>query len=605
MIAADMNVRDLVERYPATREVLDRYGLRGCGGRLGPFETVRFFARAHAVDEPSLLRELEAAATAATPGKPAPVAAPSLADRIFRRFFLAGIAVVLTAGATWGALLLLRIGGAARFGVASIAEINAHGHAQIFGWVGLFIMGFAYQAFPRWRHAALPWPGLANASFYLMLGSVLVRAVAEPLGFLGAGLVAGAAQIAAAGIFAAIVARILAPEGPRAWRRLEPEALFILSAAAWFVLASAYDVALFVLTTTAADGPTLVSRVATFQWPLRDMQIHGLALLMILGASQRMLPAIFGFGAPPAPRRARAALVVLNAAIVLEIAAFLAMRLAGAHVAGGIGLEAAWLALLGGSIAIVLPFRLHAAPGEASRASKLVRAAYAWLFVSLAMLALAPVYASAVGLPFSHAWYGATRHAITVGFISQMIVAVAAKVVPTLCGTDPARLDGLAGPFALLNLGCFLRCSLQVATDVTPGAFAYIGASGALEVTALALWGLPLAKLILDSRREFDAAPEEIRTVGPQQKVGPLVEARPETLAVFEAFGFRELANPLLRRTIGRATSIRQACRAKGVDEAKLLAALGEALAGRAHTCSCCGTCSSPEPPPRPLPVVR
>ena len=40
-------------------------------------------------------------------------------------------------------------------------EVNAHGHAQIFGWVALFIMGFAYQAFPRFRHTRLWRPALA------------------------------------------------------------------------------------------------------------------------------------------------------------------------------------------------------------------------------------------------------------------------------------------------------------------------------------------------------------------------------------------------------------------------------------------------------------
>lgn len=35
---------DVVSRYPATRAVFDRYGLQGCGGRLGPAEQVGWFA---------------------------------------------------------------------------------------------------------------------------------------------------------------------------------------------------------------------------------------------------------------------------------------------------------------------------------------------------------------------------------------------------------------------------------------------------------------------------------------------------------------------------------------------------------------------------------
>ena len=57
------------------------------------------------------------------------------------------------------------------------------------------------------------------------------------------------------------------------------------------------------------------------------------------------------------------------------------------------------------------------------------------------MLLMLPVYQTATGIKFSHAYYGAIRHAITVGFISLMIMGMAAKVVPTLNGLDPRKLD--------------------------------------------------------------------------------------------------------------------------------------------------------------------
>src|SRR5215207_6059492 len=89
-------------------------------------------------------------------------------DAIYRPFFLAGIAVVLTLGAVWGAYLLVRIAAAGRFTAVGLHEVNAHGHAQIYGWVGLFVMGFAYQAFPRFKQTGLRHPGLAWLSFGLM-----------------------------------------------------------------------------------------------------------------------------------------------------------------------------------------------------------------------------------------------------------------------------------------------------------------------------------------------------------------------------------------------------------------------------------------------------
>ena len=47
----------LLRSYPWVRPVLDRYGLRGCGGPDGPVESIAFFARAHDVDLEQLLRE--------------------------------------------------------------------------------------------------------------------------------------------------------------------------------------------------------------------------------------------------------------------------------------------------------------------------------------------------------------------------------------------------------------------------------------------------------------------------------------------------------------------------------------------------------------------
>src|SRR5215216_6625434 len=140
-IRVDGGVRipELLRDAPHVRPVLDRYGLRGCGGERGP------------------------------------------ADAVYRPFFRAGILVVLTLGAAWGAYLLVRIALAGSFRAAGLHEVNAHGHAQIFGWVGLFVMGFAYQAFPRFKHTSLAWPHLAWASLGLMLVGLVGRSVGQPL----------------------------------------------------------------------------------------------------------------------------------------------------------------------------------------------------------------------------------------------------------------------------------------------------------------------------------------------------------------------------------------------------------------------------------------
>jgi hypothetical protein len=122
----------LLRTAPQVRPVLDRYGLRGCGGRLGPHETLAFFAQAHDVPLDRLLAEIGAETARPAIDHIEPPTAAS-ADSIYRRFFKAGIGVVLTLGAAWGAYLLIRIAWTGTFTSAGLHEVNAHGHAQIFG----------------------------------------------------------------------------------------------------------------------------------------------------------------------------------------------------------------------------------------------------------------------------------------------------------------------------------------------------------------------------------------------------------------------------------------------------------------------------------------
>ncbi|HMX63077.1 MAG TPA: hypothetical protein PKD58_08410, partial [Candidatus Sumerlaeota bacterium] len=63
------------------------------------------------------------------------------ASGVERPYFASAIGVVLTVGALWGVIILLRMALNGSFTSVDVQEVNAHGHAQIFGWVGLFVMG--------------------------------------------------------------------------------------------------------------------------------------------------------------------------------------------------------------------------------------------------------------------------------------------------------------------------------------------------------------------------------------------------------------------------------------------------------------------------------
>ncbi len=601
-------IPDLLREHPRVRPVLDRYGLRGCGGPLGPAESIEYFARAHGVDAQGLVAELRAALREQPQHQGEPEGRPeqhrageltepglsrmdALADAIYRRFFKAGIVVVLTAGAVWGAILLLRIGFERSFTALSVHEINAHGHAQIFGWVGLFVMGFAYQAFPRMKHVNLWRPDLANVTFYLMVFGVFARALGEPLFhmsmFRWLAVAANAAEIVAIGLFVTIILRTLLGSG----KSLERHDGYILASLGFFFVQAVYDLGLLYYTT--APGITterLLYLVATYQAPLRDMQIHGFALLMILGVGLRMFPALFGFKAPGRDL-IRAGLPLLVLAVLGEATMFVLMRRYDASWATG-GLFASMVLVAAVSIGLTLRWGWLARPAEVDRSIKFVRAGVGWLHLSMLMLVLAPVYmyvilpaagslspsgARAVEIGFSHAYGGAVRHAITVGFISLLILGMAAKVVPTLNGVDIRRLRPLWLPFALVNAGCFMRVTFQIGTDFAEWAYPVAGVSGLLEVTGIAIWGVHLWRIMAGWRpaEEGEARPARITA---DDKVGQIVQWYPETLAVLIAKGFTPLENPILRRTMARAVSLRTAARQRDLDEEALVAELNSAV---------------------------
>lgn len=596
-----VKIPDLLRAAPHVRPVLDRYGLRGCGGQWGPAESLGFFARAHDVDVNRLLAEIReclACGPDAGTEKEGPGGHPLFADTIYGPFFKAGIAVVLTLGAVWGAYLLLRIGLTGRFAAAGLHEVNAHGHAQIFGWVGLFVMGCAYQAFPRFKHASLALPHLAGASLGLMLTGIVGRSVGEPLADVlpAAGSVAVVSawlEVAAIGLFFWVILATWRAAG----KGLAFYDYYILSALGWFVVQAVAEAVYLAATLAAASREELLALVATWQGAIRETQIHGFALLMILGVSQRVLHHFYGFPAP-SRRLSLAALVCLDLAVMGESAGLVLMR-ADDRAWAGLWYASALL-LTGAVIALLWNWRVFGRVAEADRSLKFLRAASAWLLISLGMVILLPVYqfgllprlaasSEAASLGFSHAYYGAIRHAITVGFISLMIVGVAARVVPTLNGLDVHRLTPLWGAFLLLNTGCALRVVAQTLTDFTPHAFPVAGISGLLEVTGLALWGVHLWGVMAGRVQFHGAAAVPYVSGSPIEAghvVGEVLDHHPELLETFLALGFRPLANPLLRETVARRVSIDQACRYLGLKPEEVVEALNNACPAAPKTYS-------------------
>jgi hybrid cluster-associated redox disulfide protein len=57
-ITADMTITDVVSKYPETVEVFKRYGMHCFGWMAARYENIEQGARAHGIDVPALIKDL-------------------------------------------------------------------------------------------------------------------------------------------------------------------------------------------------------------------------------------------------------------------------------------------------------------------------------------------------------------------------------------------------------------------------------------------------------------------------------------------------------------------------------------------------------------------
>jgi len=580
-IIAEMSLPEVISRFPATRAVFDRYGLKGCGGPQGPSESISWFGRLHAVPLDQLLRELNQT----TANQTSIVVTPerSIGDAIYRPFFIAGLAIVLTLGCVWGAINLLTIGLKQNFSSVSYSWTLAHGHAMAFGFVGLFIMGFAYQAFPRFKHTSLWRPRLAITSLPLMIAGIALQTVAHlsvpASSSLPLELIAATLQFLAVAIFALVIVQTA-----RTARRPEVYDRFVYASLVWFVIGAIANPIVFKLFEFPGNREQLLFNLATFNIPYRDVQLLGIAVVMILGVSLRFLPHAYELREPSRAWR-EFLFWTVNGALIVGATGFIAGMVGNNH----------WLLVLQWLCGIALlvvaagtPRQFHlfgdVPKCESDRGLKFIRAAFVWFIIATAMLVFVPLYNFGIYMPvtgshvpFSHAFFGAYRHALTVGFIMMLIVGVSSKVVPTLSGVDVRRAASLWPTFVLLNLGNAMRVSFQIATDFSPSAYRIMGVSGFIEVVGLSLWAYELVRNMrvgIKLEQDIDETRLTSLTIAPETRVGDVLNRYPQSLDIFLKHGFTPLSNPVLRKTMARVVTVEQACRREGVSMEVLLGEL-------------------------------
>ena len=167
---------------------------------------------------------------------------------------------------------------------------------------------------------------------------------------------------------------------------------------------------------------------------------------------------------------------------------------------------ASGLLLALGAACLVISTRIFRAARVKLPSHKFIQTALVWLLISGLLMILEPTHLALTGHPFSHAYAGAIRHAVTVGFITQMILGVGLHVVHQMNNLPVESIPNLWLTFILVNFGNALRVGLEIATDYTPRAFALMGATGFIELVGFFIWAaavtLPMLRS-LRARRRF------------------------------------------------------------------------------------------------------
>ncbi len=575
-------VREAVTRYPGIQVVFERYGIMGCGGPQGPIEPIAFFARVHKVDPDALIRELNE--FAGGPGRPATTLEATPVPRAPELRFLpiaTAAALAVLAGFPLGTLAAFAAVRDMGLGLRWTPLVQAHGHLQLLGWVGLFIMGIAYHVVPRFKGVALRPQTLVWPSFLMLLGGVMLRTASQPwaeVPWVGALLVASAVlEVVGACAFALVITATVSSG------RREAYDAFLLAAVLWLVAAAAAN--LLVVTELASDGVAVISQDK--DEPLLAMQLYGFIVLFIFGISLRVLPVFLNLR-PPLASILAPVLVSFNAGLGLRVAVWWVEAYADWGPPVAVESLAAYL-LAGAVLTFILALNVYfpslesdiVDPERAYR--KLIRTAYIWLAAAAGLELWLATRAMVEGTEIGWLEAGGLRHALALGFVTQMIFGVAFRALPVFAGKRLYSQRLVDATFILVNVAAVTRVGPAVieAGSMT-SRYDHIGAAGVVGLLAVMVFAYNVARTVrapampmvrvAEGERAMEPKSEQGRfVVTPNTVVAEVLDQVPGALEMLISYGLTPLADPVLRKTVTPHVTLETASRVHAFDLEALL----------------------------------
>jgi hypothetical protein len=377
-------------------------------------------------------------------------------------YIATGLAFMLLPGTLVGVMNLLTISASHTSRAADAGWVQAHGHAQIFGWLGTFILGIGYYAIPRLRLAS--WSPIAAWTTYVLwtIGVATRWAVGTwPWHWQVLFPVASMLELIAVLIFCVSVFFARPRARDDKWRTS-------------IIMITAGGIGMFVAVAVGAWMSFQITEpLFAFAFNQRYLALitWGFIVPFVWGFSTRWLPPLLGL------RKTRKSWLLPSLGIVFV----------------GVALNSPVLLLIA-SLMFAMALRmwepLEHEPklrGVHESTPTFLRIAYAWLAIAAA---LAIVSSS---LPMPNGWAGASRHALTVGFFTVAVFCIGPRVLPAFFGRRRLWSPRLmAMVLVLINLGCTLRVTSQILAyqGISATAWHVLPLSAIIEMTAVVLFAV-------------------------------------------------------------------------------------------------------------------
>jgi len=399
---------------------------------------------------------------------------------LLRAWIFSGLFFMALPGTLLGFSNLMAI--SSHHGLAALpaAWLEGHGHAQVFGWIGSFILGIGFYSQPsRGRHGV----AIPITSFTLWTSGVAMRWSANVYGWDWRLLLplSAALELIALSLFlrSASQHKMPAPaQGETHTRGMEPWMVSVLLGTTGLAAAVIFN---FIVCLRLA----LYSAQPAFPHALDQKYLlllgWGFIVPTVWGFSARWFPSFLSIPKPDASRlRAALALAVLG--LFCGFAGFLLSA-----------------TVLLASSAVVIVLALHLAERPSGRAKVqgihpsfpfFIRGAYLWLLIASAMSIWAAFSDVHGGI------WGASRHALTVGFAATMVFAIAPRILPHFAGVHAIFSKNLMFlSLLLLQIGCTLRVLSEPLAYEGIASFGWkvLPYSGMLELSAVLLFATNLA----------------------------------------------------------------------------------------------------------------